>query len=502
MAKSLPDAEIKQRLTKLRNYEHVLYPAARTRIDKLQSRIQTLEAEKAAAEEREEMLIALVQKLKLQVEMLNAKVFGKKRGGHGSSSDPGSVLPPNEPPSPKQPRSASSYRRVLPGEAEVTSTTHHPIDTATTSSHTGHTLSRHKTTDYYEEDVILPSEVSLKTVTRHTVACVYCENCREWLYGADIPKQQVLLGVNLPKLVCFLSVVARFSYQQIVEHVGLFYHIKLTDGLIGNMLESQAAKLRPAYEDLIASILAQSGVHFDESTWKMLIEKLGHYVWVMTGTESRDAAYFFGKSRGKDVLTKTMLASLKKTGKKIIGISDDYGGYRAVEEFLAHALCWAHPNRKLRDLAESTTLPETTKAHCAKVYKRFNALYREVNALWNADIAETMRDKQRQELEARFDRVAKPHSKDPPELATYKNSLRDNKACYFVCLRYPNIPPDNNKAERAIRHLVIKRKACGGSKTQKGADVLSVLYSVLLSLHWREPQDYFAEYDRLLSLAG
>jgi hypothetical protein len=147
-------------------------------------------------------------------------------------------------------------------------------------------------------------------------------------------------------------------------------------------------------------------------------------------------------------------------------------------------------------------LPEVTKTHCAKVYKRFNALYREVNTLWKADTSEAIRDKQREKLETRFDSVTKPHSKDPPELTTYKESLRSNKAAYFVCLQYPNIPPDNNKAERAIRHLVIKRKACGGSKTQKGADVLSVLYSVLLSLHWRSPNDYFSEYDKLLAMAS
>jgi transposase len=376
----------------------------------------------------------------------------------------------------------------------------HPLDSSGTA-HTGHILSKHKTIDYFEEDVILPSEVSLKTVTKHRVAAAYCEDCGEWLYGADVPKQQVTLGENVPKLVSFLSVVARFSYQQITEHVSLFYHIKLTDGLITSMLEKQAAKLRPAYEDLIESILAQSGVHFDESTWKMLIEKLGHYVWVMTGTETRDAAFFFGQSRGKGVLDK-MLAPLKKSGKKIVGISDDYGAYRAVEQFLAHALCWAHPNRKLRDLAESKTLPALTKAHCDKVYRQFNTLYRDVNALWAADISSEQRGKQRKVLEARFTTIAKPHSKDPPELATYKDSLRTNKAAYFVCLQYPNIPPDNNKAERSLRHLVIKRKACFGSKTQKGADVLSVLYSVLLSLHWRNPDDYFAEYDKLLERAS
>lgn len=501
MAKPLTDTEIKHRLTKLRNYEHNLYPAARDRITKLEGMVKELQVEKTAWLEEKEQFVSLIQKLQLQVEQLNAKVFGKKRRGtHGSSNDPGSVLPPNVPPStPRAPRSASSYRRTVPSPEEVTGTEYHAIDTAQ-SPHTHHTLSRHKTIAYFEEDIVLPSDASLKTVTKHSVEVAYCEDCQEWVYATDIPPQEVVLGENLPKLVSFLSVVARFSYQQIIEHVALFYHVKLTDGLIGNMLTAQAAKLRPAYECLIDRILKQSGIHFDESSWKMLIEKLGHYVWVMTGTENRDAAFFFGQSRGKGVLTEKLLAPLKRTGKKIIGISDDYGAYRSVELFLAHALCWAHPNRKLRDLAESKQLPKSTQQHCQKVYRRFNMLYREVNELWQATVSDTERTTQQKTLETRFDKITRAHSKDPPELTTYKDSLRTNKAAYFVCLQYPNIPPDNNKAERALRHLVIKRKACGGSKTQKGADVLSVLYSVLLSLHWREPKDFFGEYDRLLGM--
>lgn len=495
MAKALPDTEIKHRLQKLRNYENVLYPAARDRIDKLEARVKVLEAEKAQWLEERVQMQELIQKLSLQVEMLNAKVFGK-RHKHGVS-DPGSTPPPASGNQSTTPRLPDSYRRALPDEAEITGSTHHPIDTSDQSPHAGHILSKHKTVTYFEEDIILPSQVSLKTVTEHSVEAAYCENCHRWLHGADIPQQPVVLGKNLPKLVSYLSVVARFSYQQITEHVSLFYHIKLTDGLISNMLEGQAVKLRPAYEGLIASILQQSGIHFDESTWKTLADGLGNYVWAMTGTDVRDACYFFGQSRGKGVLDK-MLAPLKATGREIIGISDDYGAYRNVKAFLAHALCWAHPNRKLRDLAESKTLPEATRAHCETVYLKFNALYREVNELWAAEIPEAKRTKRRQALEARFTVIAKSQSKDPPELATYKDTLRSNKEAYFVCLKYPNIPPDNNKAERAIRHLVIKRKACGGSKTQKGADVLSVLYSVLLSLHWRNPSDYFAEYTKLL----
>jgi len=499
MAKQLTDTEIKHRLIKLRNYEHNLYPAARTRIAKLEGEVKSMKAANAELQTIIADQSALLQKLKLQIEQLNAKVFGRGRRGKNGSNDPDSILPPPPPKESKTPRDASSYRRAVPSEDEITDRQHHVADV---SDHAGHNLTNQKTIDFYEEDIVLPSQVSLKTITRHRVESVYCQDCNVWIQGKDIPKQKVILGGNLPRLVSFLSVVSRFSYQQIQDHLDTFYRIKVSDGQIGDMLTAQAGKLRPAYESLIESILKQSGVHFDESTWKILIEKLGHYVWVMSGTDNRDAAFFFGQSRGKDVLTKKMLAPLKASGKRIIGISDDYGSYRSVAEFLAHALCWAHPNRKLRDLAQSKTLDKLTKARCILAYQQFNALYQEVNVLWQADVSKADRNKQRKRLTARFKAIARSNSKDSPELATLKTSLRSNQAAYFVCLKYPNIPPDNNKAERALRHVVLKRKACFGSKTQKGADVLSVLYSVLLSLHWRQPQDFFSEYDRLLQMSA
>jgi len=496
MAKSLTATEIKHRLTRLRNFENNLYPAARARIEKLEARVKVLEAEKAEWQIEKTEMQTVIQKLLLQVDALNAKVFGKKH--HPGSDKQGK---PKDKTKPKTERSADSYRRSIPDKDEITGSQDHPIDRSVDSPHYGHNLSEYKTIDYFEEDIIPPDSVNLKTVTRHTIESAYCEDCKIWVYGSSLPKQKVVLGDNLPMLVSFLSTVGRFSYQQIAEHIELFYHIKISDCAIAGMLEKQAAKLRPAYERLIESILSQKGVHFDESSWKMLIEKLGHYVWVMTGTETRDAAFFFGQSRGKKVLTDKLLAPLKKTGKKIIGISDDYGGYRAVEQFLEHALCWAHPHRKLRDLAESKNLSKIYRAHCMKVYKQFNKLYGDVIDLWLAAIPEEEREKQADQLKERFNKVTSPCDKDPPQLATYKDSLRSNKDAYFVCLKYPGIiPPDNNKAERAIRHLVIKRKACFGSKTQKGADVLSVLYSVLLSLHWRKPDDYFAEYRKLLEI--
>jgi Transposase IS66 family len=97
----------------------------------------------------------------------------------------------------------------------------------------------------------------------------------------------------------------------------------------------------------------------------------------------------------------------------------------------------------------------------------------------------------------RLDQIAMPNTNDPKKLATLKESLRKNRESYFTCLLHDGIPPDNNKAERSLRHLVLKRKISFGSKTEEGAKTMSVLASVLLSLFWSKPKDFFGEYVRV-----
>ena len=58
-------------------------------------------------------------------------------------------------------------------------------------------------------------------------------------------------------------------------------------------------------------------------------------------------------------------------------------------------------------------------------------------------------------------------------------SLRDKAAQWWYFLDDPNVPPDNNLAERSLRLAVTKRKVCGGSRSMtrfsQTADLLSVI---------------------------
>ena len=175
-----------------------------------------------------------------------------------------------------------------------------------------------------------------------------------------------------------------------------------------------------------------------------------------------------------------------------IGISDDYGAYRNL--FRHHQLCWAHPLRKLRDLTQSDSLSEGSGKRCEITYQQFARLYAEVREVCARPFDQEERVHMREQLLHRLEQIAQPDTHDPHKLATLKASLHKNSTSYFTCLLHQNIPADNNKAERALRHLVLKRKISFGSRTQGAANTMSILASVLLSLWWRKPQHFFQEY--------
>ena len=68
-------------------------------------------------------------------------------------------------------------------------------------------------------------------------------------------------------------------------------------------------------------------------------------------------------------------------------------------------------------------------------------------------------------------------------------------------LKNPDIPPDNNEAERTLRLSVTHRKVCGPSRTDWGAEAISKLFTVIQTCNKqnRETLDFIK--DSLLALA-
>ncbi len=59
-----------------------------------------------------------------------------------------------------------------------------------------------------------------------------------------------------------------------------------------------------------------------------------------------------------------------------------------------------------------------------------------------------------------------------------KNLLKRKKEWLFRFVMDPEVEPTNNRAERALRPSVIYRKVSGGSRSEKGAEMYTRIYSV------------------------
>lgn len=93
--------------------------------------------------------------------------------------------------------------------------------------------------------------------------------------------------------------------------------------------------------------------------------------------------------------------------------------------------------------------------------------------------------------------LCRPDDRDPKQLKDLKAGILGYQDCLFVCLTEPNVPPDNNKAERRIRQLVMKRERSVSLKSQKGAHIMEVLLSVCWSLWYRDRDSFFPNLQQL-----
>ncbi|MEK7074816.1 MAG: IS66 family transposase [Patescibacteria group bacterium] len=482
MARLLTKQEIHERMVEWRNLKH-LHRVARERIEVQDILIKEQADEIRLLKEQNMLQKKLIETLTIRVEELERMVFGrKKRKDHDQADDdPSSFSFSQE----RTSRNPSSYHRRVPPAKEITHEQTHTIDTCP-ECHTP--LTRIKIIIFYEEDILLPKNPSsFKAVTKRIVEKGFCNRCVTWHPALPIPPTLVVIGPNTKSFVSYASVILRLSYDQIQHILNDLYAFPLSQGEIANILQGEATKLTRAYERLKQIIREQSGVHYDETGWKVQKEQQGNYAWVATGTDTPDAVFLIGRSRGKG-----NAEELKGDNSLHIGITDDYGAYRMI--FKEHQLCWAHPLRKLRDLAQSDALDQETRRHCRVAYEQFAVLYQDIRGELIVPFDHARRKTARDTFITRLNGIAVPSPRDPRKLAVIKESLKKNMDSYFICLLHEGIPPDNNKAERALRHLVLKRKISFGSATQKGADTLGVLASVLLSLWWKKPDNFFQEY--------
>jgi transposase len=486
--KKLSQKEIAKRMIRLRNLEklHRISKQMRDKKDeliKLQAeQIENLEKGLDTADQ-------LIQAQAIRIAELETMVFGKKKkppiGTPPSDQDQSKPTPPSKPP-----RDKASFKRAIPADKDVTETIALSVDLCAC----GGQLTDITTHTRYVEDVPLPdltTDYSAKLVTKYLIQRGICTTCGKVTSGQDLGGSVVSLGPNVRLLVTHLIAGVGVSYSQVVSLLFSLYGLTITDSEIARVLQKQHLQWQPAYQQLLSDIRSSPVVHSDETPWPIQ-DLQGHgYAWNLSDAYSSKVCFALQNSRG---VTHAESLFGSGTDQPFSGtrISDDYGAYRTLPG--SQQLCWAHLYRCIRDLRYNDNLCDEQLPHVQWWYEQFAAIYQDLTMYLNEPFDETVRNTQADELWQRVQALCQhliPLTGEPEKLTRLKAQLtRAGRDKLFVCLP-KNTPCDNNRAERDLRQLVLKRKRSFGSKSEKGAQALATVLSICTTTWRMNPTRYF-----------
>jgi hypothetical protein len=473
MPRKLTDEVITARMTEWRNLK-ALHMRDRARIATLETENKQLKAELATQRQHFELLI---ETQAAQIAELQTIVFGRKPSGGKPAA-----LPKRD----KVIRAAASYRRPIPPASAIT---HEQRYTTDSCHRCGHEFTDKTEAIRYEEDVVLAAltpEVPHTIVTKQTIERGWCSRCGQWSSARDLRGQVATIGPNVRSLITYLVVQADQTYNQVVDLLWQLYRFRIQSGEIAHILANRRNHYLPTYEQLKANVRAGPS-HIDETSCPIQSEQGSGYAHVMAGADGtpaeHDVVYILADSRGKG-----NSEALVGEHYEQVGITDRYGSYKYL--FALHQICWAHLHRNARDLTHLECLSKQKQTHVTAFYDQLAAIYTRIREIRVKPFDEASRQAQANELLEQTVVLCQPHNLDPKKLQALKHGILEYRDCLFLCLTMRGIPADNNKAERMLRKLVIKRKKSFGVKTLHGARTLEVLLSVCQSLYNRDKDNF------------
>ncbi len=298
-------------------------------------------------------------------------------------------------------------------------------------------------------------------VFRKTCSCGHT-TVSDYPVEANAP---VSYGSNLESLIGYLSVRQYIPFKRMQEMFNDIFGLPVSEGGIHYLLNKLVAKAQPAYELIKQKLTSRksTAVGSDETGMKVNGDK--HWAWTW---QNQEATFItITDNRGMKSITESF-----KTGFPNAVLVHDCWKSHFNTTALSHQLCIAH---LLRDL---NYLDERYNHKWSRVCKTlfYAALQLEIRMV-TAEYYTT--NPKRKSIEKRLDRLLDyTINKDLKELVTFQKRLIKYRDYLLVFLYHPDVPPDNNASERAIRNIKVKQKISGQFKSLGGAFSFAVLRSI------------------------
>ncbi|MCL6459857.1 MAG: IS66 family transposase [Gorillibacterium sp.] len=340
----------------------------------------------------------------------------------------------------------------------------------------------------YERRQVFEIPQPVITVTEHRAEHKRCPCCRR-LQKAAFPKD-VTAGVQYGSRFTVLSAYLH-TYQLLpLSRMADLFHVltgcKPSEGTLLARISTMAQRLEPYVETIRQSLLTSPVIHSDETG--VHVDKQEH--WVHVASTEMLTLLNVHPSRGSEGMKAMEVLPLFKG----TVMHDCYGPYmKRDEDFqFQHALCNAHLSRECKGIVAYDKhrwagemlllLRDSWKATRGARKSNIPLTEETIQAY------ESRYDDILQEGQAEWEKDPVPEKKGPQgrlgksKAANLWHRFRDHKAIILGYLRNPDLPFDNNQAERDLRMVAVKRKVSGCFRSDLSPHLFATIRSFISTL--------------------
>jgi transposase len=274
--------------------------------------------------------------------------------------------------------------------------------------------------------------------------------------------------------------------------------IELSRTTLTNFVSRTADLLEPIYYALLSSILQSEVLAMDETPVKAGRKSKGKmktaYFWPIYGDKD-EIAFPFSPSRSTEVVREAL------SGWCGVLITDGYKVYDRFAETvdgITHAQCWVHTRRYFeKALNVEPALSAQALELIGGIYKHEDLIKKKkltgaIKAQYRGEHIKPIVDEFFSWLSVTFQKQVLLPSSPFTKAANY---ALDREVGLRVFLEFPDVPPDTNHIERALRPIPMGRKNWLFCWTEVGARYVGIIQSVLQSckLQGVDPYTYLVD---------
>lgn len=457
-------------LVATRKRDHAEIAELRATQGRLQAEIETLRAERDADRTELAGLRATNEELRAEVRDLRAKL--EKRGPRGVAG----LKPTEAKPKPE----AKRRKRRATGAGRARSVpTRTAVHAAERCPDCGTELSGGSVKRTREVIELVPSPAE---VVEHVIVERRCPRCRRRVVppvdlGGQVIGQQ-RLGIGLLAWIVTLREAGRLPVAMIQWLLATLHGVELSVGAIVGASRQVAERGAPEVERIRARVRASPVLHADETGWRQ--NGKNGYIWTYSTSTER---YFVYGGRDKEMVDQVL-------GDAFAGVlvSDFYAAYDHVRT--AKQRCWAHLLRDAHALRTQYPKAAAVQTWVDDLHRIYLDAVAWVETAPTDLVARTVAARG---VDARLLALAQPWLADD---TAPQHTLSKRIARYLgellTFVREPDVPPDNNAAERSLRHLVTSRKISGGSRSPDGTATKMALATLFGTWRAQDVNPYLA----------